>query len=97
MPTKQELVMQVKAEVGFLGGYDETKKNVENFINAYSRVVEKALAKGEDVRIGDIGILKPVDVAERTGRNPTDGTPIKIPAHKTVRFRISKYLKDKLQ
>ena len=97
MPTKQELVMQIKAEVESLSGHEETQKNVANFIIAYSRVVEKALAKGEDVRIGDIGILKPVDVAEKTGHNPQTGKPLKIPAHKTVRFRISKILKEKLQ
>ena len=97
MLTKQELVLQVKAEVQTIGGYEETKKNVENFITAYGRVIEKALLKGEDVKIGDVGILKTVDVGEKVGRNPQTGKAMKIPPHKTVRFRISKMLKEKMQ
>jgi len=93
MLTKSEMILKIKAEL------DDTvtKKTIENVIDAYCRVAGKALAKGEDVKLTDIGVLKPVEVAEKNGRNPATGKPIKIPAHKTVRFRISKMLKEKLQ
>lgn len=93
MRTKSELVLKIKEELGD----NITKMTIESVIDAYCRVVARALAAGEDVKITDIGVLKPVDVAEKTGRNPQTGKSLKIPAHKTVRFRISKYLKDKLQ
>ena len=93
MRTKSELIAKIKEDLGD----NISKMIIESVIDAYCRVVGKALVTGEDVKITDIGVLKPVDVAEKTGHNPQTGKPLKIPAHKTVRFRISKYLKDKLQ
>ena len=93
MLTKSELILKVKTDLGDT----VSKKDIENVIDAFYRVAAKALAKGENVKLTDIGVLKTVEVAEKNGRNPATGKPIKIPAHKTVRFRISKMLKEKLQ
>ena len=93
MRSKSELIAKIKEELG----ENISKMTIESVIDAYCRVVGRALAAGEDVKITDIGVLKPVDVAEKTGHNPQTGKAIKIPAHKTVRFRISKMLKEKLK
>ena len=93
MRTKSELVLKIKEDLGD----NITKMTIESVIDAYCRVVARALAAGEDVKITDIGVLRPVDVAEKTGRNPQTGKALKIPAHKTIKFRISKALKEKLK
>ena len=58
------------------------------------RVIKEALAKGEYVALRGFGTLAVVDCAEKTARNITTGEPIIVPAHKAVKFKPSKELKE---
>ena len=58
-------------------------------------VMGKALKKGDSVRT-TLGTFSVYKRSARNGRNPATGAAIKIKARKSVRFKASKTLKDKI-
>lgn len=48
--------------------------------------LEKALADGDDVRLTGFGSFKVKETKARTGRNPSTGEPIDVPASRRVSF-----------
>lgn len=60
------------------------------------RIIKQSLAKGEDITLRGFGTLSVVEVPERKGIHFSTKEPIIIPAHRSVRCRISKELKEQL-
>jgi DNA-binding protein HU-beta len=69
-----------------------SKKQVKSFLDNLSQLAY-AEAKNGFVFPG-LGKLVLVQRKARTGRNPATGEPIKIPAKKVVKFKVSKTAKD---
>lgn len=65
---------------------------VEGVIDAIS----DSLEKGEPVTLRGFATFKPVEVAEKLGRDINNNKPVVIPAHRAVKLVLSKELKDKL-
>lgn len=76
--TKQEMIDAVARTGNF------TKKDTAEFVAAMTEVVYNTLADGEDITPVAGLKLYVRDVPERTGRNPSTGDPLVIPAHKQV-------------
>jgi integration host factor subunit alpha len=55
-----------------------------------------ALGRGENVKLTNFGSLEVRRRAERPGRNPKNGSPHPIIAHRTVQFIPSNHLRQKL-
>jgi DNA-binding protein HU-beta len=73
---------------------DLNKKVVKEVLtNLADLAIKETKKKGEFVFPG-IGKLVRSDRKARMGRNPATGVPIKIPAKKVVKFRVSKAAKD---
>jgi DNA-binding protein HU-beta len=73
---------------------DLNKKVVKEMLtNLCDLAIKETKKKGEFVFPG-IGKLVRSDRKARMGRNPATGEPIKIPAKKVVKFRVSKAAKD---
>lgn len=88
---KKELVEAIAGKTGF------TKKDSEVALNAAVETIEKALAKGDSVRLIGFGSFVTVDRKARTGRNPRKPEQvIKIPASKAVVFKAGRVLKEKV-
>jgi DNA-binding protein HU-beta len=85
---KQELISAVaeKAEL--------TKKDAEKFLSAFEKSVTKALVEGKKVQLVGFVTIDVVERAEREGRNPQSGQPMKIAASKAPRFKAGKNLRD---
>jgi DNA-binding protein HU-beta len=71
---------------------DMTKKDVAAFFDELAALAYKEAKKG--FTIPGIGKLVVVNRKARMGRNPATGEAIKIPAKKTLKFRIAKAAKD---
>ncbi|HPR63605.1 MAG TPA: HU family DNA-binding protein [Thermoanaerobaculia bacterium] len=71
-----------------------TKKEAAAAIDAFLEGVRASLAKGDRVSLPKVGTFHVVSRASRMGRNPATGAKIKIPASKTVRFKVSQTLKS---
>ncbi len=68
----------------------------EKAVNTVFEAVQEGLQRDGTVQIMGFGTFLVKDRAARTGRNPTTGEPIQIPASKTVQFRPGKGLKEGL-
>lgn len=88
---KAELVQAaaVKAEV--------SHRDAEIVLDAVLELIEENLIKGEAVKISGFGIFEKKERASRIGTNPATGERIQIPAAKSIVFKPSKGLKEKLQ
>ncbi len=71
-----------------------TKANAEKLLDAFMQAVQEAISKGDKVVLVGFGTFQVVKRAERTGRNPRTGEPLKIPAKKVVKFTPGKKLED---
>ena len=65
-------------------------------IDGLIRIAKEKLAEGEEVSIRGFGTLSVVHREERKGRNPQTGEEKTIPAHRTVKFKISREFKESL-
>ncbi|HEY7438700.1 MAG TPA: HU family DNA-binding protein [Acidimicrobiia bacterium] len=73
---------------------DSDKKSADTFLSAFTEVVTDTVAKGDPVAISGFAKFAKVYRAERMGRNPATGEPIKIAASNKVRITPLKAFKD---
>jgi DNA-binding protein HU-beta len=74
-----------------------SQKDAGNALEAFIKVVSKALKKGDDVALIGFGTFKVIKTAARKGRNPRTGKEINIKASKRVKFTVGKTLKDSVK
>lgn len=65
-------------------------------VDGIFRVIKETLAKGEEVTLRGFGTLSVVKREEHNAVHFKTKEPIVVPAHNTVKFRISKELKELL-
>ena len=71
-----------------------SKKDTEAAVNAVIDQLQELLAKGDSVVFPGFGSFSVKTRAERNGRNPATGKPIKIPASKAAAFKAGTKLKE---
>ena len=81
----------VEAVVGMTG---DTKRKTEDFIDAFTKTVMEAVAKGDKVSIVGFGNFERRHRGERKGRNPRTGDPITIEAKDYPAFTPGKGFRD---
>ena len=86
--TKQDIIDHLTNDCGL--HRSSAIRAVEGVINSIS----DALARGEAVTLRGFATIKPVEKAEKIGRNMN--TPVVIPAHRSAKLVLSKELKEKL-
>ena len=72
------------------------RRDLEKALNLVLDEIIKTIAKGENVQIRGFGSFKNRQLKTRIGRNPKDGSRIKISAKQSVHWKISKGLFQKL-
>ena len=90
MAGKAELVERV-AE---LTGYPKTQ--VAMTFDLLFELMSEALAEDDKVTVPNFGTFQVTQRPARAGRNPATGEAITIAASKSVRFKVSKNLKEAL-
>jgi DNA-binding protein HU-beta len=83
---KKDLVEKIAKETKL------SKAKSEDALNAVMKHIIKG-AKKESVQLVGFGTFKTVKRKARKGVNPQTGKPIKIPAKKVIKFKVSKNLK----
>ncbi|MCX7820412.1 MAG: HU family DNA-binding protein [Brevinematales bacterium] len=89
--TKTDFIDLLAAKTG------ETKKRAGELVDTFLSIIESSLAKGETVQFVGWGTFEVQKKAEKMGRNPKTGAPIKIPAKKVVKFKVGKKLAEKVK
>ena len=87
---KTELVRTVAEKA------DLTLAAAGDVVSAVFDVISAALIDGQEVAIPGFGTYKVAERAARTCRNPKTGETIEVPASKSVNFKVSKALNEKL-
>ena len=75
---------------------DITKAAAGKALDGMIEALTGALKNGDTVTLVGFGTFDVGERAERVGRNPKTGEPIKIAAAKSPKFRAGKTLKDAL-
>ncbi len=73
---------------------DLNRKQAEAALNAFTDIVTEALKEGDKVQMMGFGTFEVKERAARTGRKPSTGETIEIPAKKIPGFKAGKGLKD---
>lgn len=87
---KKELIESVASKTGF------TKTDIKSAVDALFDTVTDTITAGDKVSITGFGSFETVDVAARQGHNPQTGETMTIAAHKKVKFKPGKSLKDEV-
>jgi DNA-binding protein HU-beta len=82
--TKAELVTEIAIQTGI------EKPAVEVIVESIMTTVKKSMTDGENIYLRGFGTFQLKKRAEKTGRNITKKTGIKIPAHMVPAFKPSK-------
>ena len=88
--TKEEFVAKL-AQAGKV-----TKTQADEIFSTFVEMLAASLKKGDRVALPGLGVFSVVQKKARTGRNPSTGAAIKIPARKAVKFSTSSALKQDL-
>jgi DNA-binding protein HU-beta len=86
--TKTEFVEKLAKENGL------TKTMAKEVVETFLALTTKILKKDGRVALAGLGVFEVEKGAKRTARNPRTGEPVVIKAHKAVKFKPSKALKD---
>jgi DNA-binding protein HU-beta len=89
--TKAELLEAIAK-----GNAEMTKKQVTAVVDAVFTTISSAIRKDGEFSFPGFGSFRIRQRKARMGRNPQTGETLKIKASKTVGFKASKALKDKL-
>lgn len=85
---KQDLVNAIADKAGL------TKVKAAESLDATIAAIKASLKKGDKVSLPNFGTFAVSKQAAKTGRNPRDGSVIKIPARKRPTFKAGKGLKE---
>ncbi len=83
-----ELVEKVVKDTGL------TKKDAKAAVESVFENIKKETKKPDGVRISGFGTFSKVRKKARKGRNPIDGSVVKIKARTVPKFKPSKTFKD---
>ncbi|MGI9070601.1 MAG: HU family DNA-binding protein [Bryobacteraceae bacterium] len=88
--TKPQLIESIATVTG------QPKAELEKTVEAILDRISNALVAGDRVELRGFGIFEARETKARTGRNPSTGESIEIPANRRASFRPSKELKERL-
>ena len=87
---KRDLIDQVSEKTHL------TKKDATNAIEVAFDLIEAELLQGHEVNITNFGVFTPKTRKRREGTDPKKHTRIVIDENRSITFRVSKSLKEKL-
>lgn len=77
--------------------FNITKKLAKEVVDATLLSLAQEIVETGELKITGFGSFKVMGKPARNGRNPKTGEALKIAAHKTLKFKISKNLKQAIQ
>lgn len=97
---RKDIVNEVQ-ERAIARGLELTKKDSATLLSVVEETIVEAMTASPEVGYDAFSLLfgtfKTVNVPARTGVSALDGKEWSSPAHKTIRFKLAKSLKDKIK
>lgn len=88
---KNDLIVSVSKKT------DTSQKVVSDIISTAIDTIKETLSAGEEVKLTGFINFEIKDVPEREARNVRTGEPVTVPAHKTIKAKLAKSVKDCLK
>jgi len=88
--TKADIVQAVAKQNGY------TNKRSFEVVEILLDIIKSSLESGQDVLISGFGKFCVNEKKERLGRNPATGEAMMLAPRKTITFRCSRKLRDKI-
>jgi nucleoid DNA-binding protein len=88
--TKRELVIRVANQLGM------TQSDVAKIIEGALDMVSHSLAEGHRWELRDFGVFETKTRAARVAQNPKTLERVKVPAKRTVKFKIGRLMRARL-
>jgi integration host factor subunit alpha len=88
--TKVYIINAIADQIGF------PKNHSSEIVETLLENIKRTLESGEDVLISGFGKFRVKEKRERKGRNPATGEDMMLKPRKTVTFRCSGKLRDKI-
>ena len=85
---KTELIAAVAEKAGI------SKKDADAAVNTTLDTIVEMVAAGDKVQLVGCGTFEPRERSAKTGKNPSTGESIEIPASKIPAFKAGKAFKD---
>ena len=73
-----------------------SKRECGDIADRFFKIIKKALADGEDVKISGFGNFMVKHKNTRRGRNPHTGEELELAERKVLIFRVSQVLRDEI-
>lgn len=89
--TKRELVQRIAENTGV------QQVSAKEVIQSFLDEIIKELAKGNRLEFRDFGVFEPKSKAQRVARNPRTGARVQVPEKTTVKFKVGRLMKKKIQ
>ena len=89
--TKKELVDRIAEQLGF------KRVIVKRIIQQFLDDITLELGKGNRLEFRDFGVFESKHRAARLAQNPRTLEPVPVPPKKTVKFKVGRMMKQKLQ
>lgn len=69
-----------------------SKQKAKKVLESYMEIVTEKMSHNEEIALIGFGTLIPRPQSSRMARNPKTGTPVRIEARTTVKFKPGKFL-----
>ncbi len=89
--TKRELVQRIAEKTGV------QQISAKDVIQSFLDEIIRELAKGNRLEFRDFGVFEPKSKAHRVARNPRTGDKVEVPQKTTVKFKVGRLMKKKIQ
>lgn len=89
--TKRELVQRIAEKTGVQ--QISAKEVIQSFLDE----IINELARGNRLEFRDFGVFEPKSKAHRVARNPRTGDKVEVPEKTTVKFKVGRLMKKKIQ
>lgn len=89
--TKNDIAVQLCDRIPELG-----KSTALHVVDAVTEILSDSFARGENVYLRGFGTMEVKTTKEKKARNINAGTTVVIPAQRTVKLKISKQLKNRM-
>ena len=89
--TKRELVQRIAEKTGV------QQVSAKEVIQSFLDEIINELAQGNRLEFRDFGVFEPKSKAQRVARNPRTGARVQVPEKTTVKFKVGRLMKKKIQ
>lgn len=89
--TKNDIAVELCKRIA-----DLPKSTALHVVEGVTDILSDAFVRGDNVYLRDFGSLEVKTTKEKKARNINAGTTVVIPAQRTVKFKVSKQLKNRM-